>query len=346
MALARAGADLVLGARQAGSLAETAALVAATGRRAEPVGLDVRDAAAVAAIVAAIGGPLDILVNNAGVESVRPAADVDEALWDRIVDTNLKGAFFCARAFARLPEPPGRARSIVNLCSLTSEVGIPTAAPYGSSKTGLVGMTRALATEWAPLGIRVNGLGPRLFPHRPDGRLLCGPGLAAGHAGQNPAGPVRPDGGSDGSRRLPLFARRGLYDGPGPLHRRRHAGVDLTPRRVLMALIYKIADEAQWRRAEAGGVFEGAPVDLADGYMHFSTAAQLGETAARHFAGRADLLLVAVEAEALGPALRWEPSRGGALFPHLYGPLRLADVVRIEPIALDPGGRHVFPVDL
>ena len=93
---------------------------------------------------------------------MRPSADVDEALWDRIVDTNLKGAFFCARAFARAA-PPDRPRCIVNLCSLTSAVGIPTAVPYGSAKSGLAGMTRALAVEWAPLGIRVNGIGPGYF---------------------------------------------------------------------------------------------------------------------------------------------------------------------------------------
>ena len=111
-------------------------------------------------------------------------------------------------------------------------------------------------------------------------------------------------------------------------------------------LVYKIVPETLWRAAEAAGQFDGAPVDRADGFIHFSTAAQVRETAARHFAGRRDLLLVAVEAEGLGPALRWEPSRGGALFPHLYGPLRLADVVWAEPISTDPDGRHVFPIGL
>ena len=113
--------------------------------------------------MASLGRPLDILVNNAGVESVRPSVDVDEALWDAILDTNLKGAFFCAQAFARLPARDDGGRAILNLCSLTSEVGIPTAVPYGASKTGLVGMTRALSAEWAPAGIRVNGIGPGYF---------------------------------------------------------------------------------------------------------------------------------------------------------------------------------------
>lgn len=163
LALARAGATVVVSGRDAAALRETADLIAASGGRAIAETLDVTDAAGIEATVAALAGRhgLDILVNNAGVEEVRASTDVDEALWDRIVDTNLKGAFFCARAFARAAAPGPR--SIVNLCSLTSAVGIPTAAPYGSSKAGLVGMTRALAAEWAGRGIRVNGIGPGYF---------------------------------------------------------------------------------------------------------------------------------------------------------------------------------------
>ena len=111
----------------------------------------------------------------------------------------------------------------------------------------------------------------------------------------------------------------------------------------MTSLIYKIAPAALWHAAEAAGVFLGAPVDVADGFIHFSTAAQARETAARHFAGQADLVLVAVEADALGPALRWEPSRGGALFPHLYGPLALAAVSAVQPLPLGRDGDHVFP---
>lgn len=110
-----------------------------------------------------------------------------------------------------------------------------------------------------------------------------------------------------------------------------------------MPLIYKITPAALWREAEAAGRFAGAPVDLADGYIHFSTAAQVRETAARHFAGAPDLLLVAVEADALGPLLRYEPSRGGALFPHLYGPLPLSAVRAVVPLPLGPDGAHRFP---
>ncbi len=108
-------------------------------------------------------------------------------------------------------------------------------------------------------------------------------------------------------------------------------------------LVYKIAPAALWREAEAAGAFRGAPVDLADGFIHLSTAGQARETAARHFAGQADLLLVAVATEALGDALRWEPSRGGALFPHLYGPLPLGAVRAVAPLPLGAGGAHAFP---
>ncbi len=109
-----------------------------------------------------------------------------------------------------------------------------------------------------------------------------------------------------------------------------------------MTLIFKIVGVEEWRAAEAAGVFAGAAVDRADGYIHFSTAAQAPETAAKWFEGRADLLLAAVDAEALGPALRWEPSRGGALFPHLYGPLALDAVVWTRPLPLGREGRHLF----
>ncbi len=110
-----------------------------------------------------------------------------------------------------------------------------------------------------------------------------------------------------------------------------------------MVAIYKICDAAQWAKAERDGEFRGSAVDCADGYIHFSTAAQVAGTASKHFAGMSDLVVVAVEAEHLGGALRWEPSRGGALFPHLYGVLPLAAVRWVKPLRLDAGGGHVFP---
>lgn len=112
---------------------------------------------------------------------------------------------------------------------------------------------------------------------------------------------------------------------------------------MLADTIYKICPEPLWHAAEASGRFDGAAIDLADGYIHFSTATQLRETAAKHFAGQGGLLLIAVDAAALGPALRYEPSRGGALFPHLYGPLSLDAVRWAKPLPLDADGSHVFP---
>ena len=109
-----------------------------------------------------------------------------------------------------------------------------------------------------------------------------------------------------------------------------------------MTLVFKIVATDEWRVAEKAGVFDGAAVDRADGYIHFSTAAQTAETAAKWFAGRDDLTLVGVDAQALGPLLRWEPSRGGALFPHLYGPLSMSAVVWARRLPLDPEGGHVF----
>ena len=107
-------------------------------------------------------------------------------------------------------------------------------------------------------------------------------------------------------------------------------------------IIYKIAPAALWAEAEKAGLFAGAPVDLADGYIHFSTREQAEETAAKHFAGQSDLLLIAVDGEKLGDELRWEASRGGALFPHLYGPLPLSATVSVRPLPLGPDGRHMF----
>jgi uncharacterized protein (DUF952 family) len=108
--------------------------------------------------------------------------------------------------------------------------------------------------------------------------------------------------------------------------------------------IYKILAVAQWREARARGVFEGAGIDLADGYIHFSTAAQVRETAARHFAGRDDLMLLTVDLARLpASALRWEPSRGGELFPHLYAALDLDCVLRTDALPLLAGGAHGFP---
>lgn len=109
------------------------------------------------------------------------------------------------------------------------------------------------------------------------------------------------------------------------------------------SVVYKIVPESLWSAARAEGVFRGAAIDLQDGYIHFSTAAQARETAARHFAGQTGLLLVAIDATALGEALRFEPSRGGDLFPHLYAQLPLDAVIWEKPLPLGEDGLHQFP---
>lgn len=168
-ALAEAGAEVVGVARTREALAPLVAELGGLGGRCTALAADVADTASVAGLfetLAERGIVADVLVNNAGTEEVRSSIDVDEALWDRILDTNLKGAFFVARHFARALEAGGdepRRASIINLGSLTSAVGVPTATPYTASKSGLLGMTRALASEWAARGIRVNAIGPGYF---------------------------------------------------------------------------------------------------------------------------------------------------------------------------------------
>jgi uncharacterized protein (DUF952 family) len=110
-----------------------------------------------------------------------------------------------------------------------------------------------------------------------------------------------------------------------------------------MPPVYKICPAPLWREAERAGRFNGSADDRRDGFIHFSTANQVAGTAEKHFAGQSDLLLVSVDADRLGIALKWEPSRGGALFPHLYGALALDSVIAIEPLSVDGEGRHVIP---
>ena len=107
-------------------------------------------------------------------------------------------------------------------------------------------------------------------------------------------------------------------------------------------LIYKIFRQPEWAEFEAQGETLGAPIDLIDGYVHISTSEQVAETAAKHFAGEDGLMLLALEADDLGEELKWEPSRGGQLFPHLYRPLRMTDVIWHKPLPL-VDGTHQFP---
>jgi uncharacterized protein (DUF952 family) len=113
-----------------------------------------------------------------------------------------------------------------------------------------------------------------------------------------------------------------------------------------MTEIYKICEAAQWAEAERAGEFRGSTIDLADGYIHFSTAGQVAETAAKHFARMSGLVLVAVAADDVSSNLKWEPSRGGALFPHLYGVLPMAAVRWTKPLPLNSSGMHMLPPEI
>lgn len=110
-----------------------------------------------------------------------------------------------------------------------------------------------------------------------------------------------------------------------------------------MPLIFHMARKREWEAAAAAGVYAGAAEDRLDGFIHFSTAHQVRESAAKHRAGEADLILLACKPEALGEALKWEPARGGDLFPHLYGDVPVAAVVWARALPLDAAGVHVFP---
>ncbi|MGF7210717.1 uncharacterized protein (DUF952 family) [Skermanella aerolata] len=108
-------------------------------------------------------------------------------------------------------------------------------------------------------------------------------------------------------------------------------------------VIHHMCREEEWAAARLSGSYPGSSQDAADGFIHFSTASQIVESAAKHRAGQAGLVLLSVDAARLGAALKWEPSRGGELFPHLYGPLAVGAVTAVDPLPLGPDGRHVFP---
>jgi uncharacterized protein (DUF952 family) len=111
-------------------------------------------------------------------------------------------------------------------------------------------------------------------------------------------------------------------------------------------LVYKIADKDVLAQAQAEGSMAGMPVDLADGYIHLSTARQVGETLAKHFRGQRDLALLAVRTAAVDPDLKWEKSRGGDLFPHLYGSLPMTAVAWIKTVSVEPDGLVALPEEL
>lgn len=165
LALARAGADCALVSRSAADLEKVAEQVRALGRRALAITADVADVKSVEAMAAQAEsrlGRVDILVNNAGVNVRKPAAEYTEADWDQVLDVNLKGAFFTTLAVGRAMLRRKRGR-IINICSLTSAIGIRNIPAYAASKGGLFSLTRALAVEWAPSGVTVNAIGPGYF---------------------------------------------------------------------------------------------------------------------------------------------------------------------------------------
>ncbi len=165
LGLVHAGAEVALIGRKEEALDEVARQIETLDGKAVVQRMDVTDTADIRQGIDTCARRmkgLDILINNAGYESVSDSFEVTSDLWDTILDTNLKGAFFCARAAGEKMAAAGGG-AIVNVCSLTSSVGVATAVPYTSSKSGLLGMTRALATEWASRGIRVNAIAPGYF---------------------------------------------------------------------------------------------------------------------------------------------------------------------------------------
>ncbi|MBS1066351.1 SDR family oxidoreductase [Gluconobacter kondonii] len=161
--LARCGANVWISGRNADTLEAVRSEALSNGLILHPLVMDVSNLNTIREAFSRIASEsqtLDVLVNNAGDETLRACDDVDEALWDRLLDTNLKGPFFVAQQAARLMPDGG---SIINLASLTSAAGVAKAVPYSASKSGILGLTRSLAVEWAPRGIRVNALAPGYF---------------------------------------------------------------------------------------------------------------------------------------------------------------------------------------
>jgi NAD(P)-dependent dehydrogenase (short-subunit alcohol dehydrogenase family) len=190
--LARAGADLVLAGRDPEALEQARRAIEALDRRCLTVVADVRDAGACARMVdraAAARGRLDILVNNAGINHRAPALDVTEAQWDDIVDTNLKGVFFSAQAAARVMLAAGGG-SIVNLASTMSFVALPNRACYCASKGGVATLTKQLAVEWAPRGVRVNAVAPTFVETDMTAEVLRDPAWRAQIHSRIPLGRV------------------------------------------------------------------------------------------------------------------------------------------------------------
>lgn len=162
LALAHAGADVAISGRTLSQLQDTATEIHGLGRKSLTVVADIsklQDIENMVSTTAKEFGKIDILVNNAGINKRVPSVEVTEELWDSILDTNLKGTFFCCQAVGKLMLKQRKGK-IINICSLTSQIGMETIAPYEASKTGVLGLTRSLAAEWSKHGINVNAIGP------------------------------------------------------------------------------------------------------------------------------------------------------------------------------------------
>jgi len=165
LALAEAGADVVVASRTLSALREVSQEIKDKGRRALPIELDVWDLFSINQMVEKVldeFGKIDILVNNAGMNIRKPAIEVTEEDWDRVVNTNLKGAFFCAQAVGKVMIKQRRGK-IINIGSLTSKVALPNMIAYAASRGGIMMLTRSLAVEWAKYNINVNAIGPGYF---------------------------------------------------------------------------------------------------------------------------------------------------------------------------------------
>ena len=190
VALASDGWDVAVAGRSAESLGATVAEIEKLGQRGAAFPLDVRRPALVAEAVTSIErqlGPIEALVNNAGVQRLAAAAEVTEADWDDVLDTNLKGAFFCAQAVGRGMLARGSG-AVVNIASAAALVAVADRAAYSASKAGLVMLTKVLALEWAPRGVRVNAVAPTFVDTELGRATLSQPGKREGIVGQIPLG--------------------------------------------------------------------------------------------------------------------------------------------------------------